>query len=319
MMRLLVGVLALLVALPAWAQQWPSKPVRFVVPFPAGGTTDIIARLLGERLSQKFGQQFVIENKAGAAGNIGAEAVARADPDGHTILMGTIGIYSINQHLYPKLGFDAVKDFAPVSLVAKVANVLIVNPGLPAKTVQELVAYAKANPGKLNSGSPGSGSSGHLSTELFKMLSGADITHVPYRGSAPMLTDLLAGQIQMSIDNLPSALPHIREGRLRALGVTTAQRWPATPNIPTVAEQGVPGFEATAWFAVSAPAKTPDAIVQRLSSEIDRIVKVPEMAAKMREQGAEPVGGPPSVLAEHARLETEKWAKVVKTANVKLD
>jgi tripartite-type tricarboxylate transporter receptor subunit TctC len=318
-MRLLVGLLALLFALPASAQQWPAKPVRFVVPFPAGGTTDIIARLLGERLSQKFGQQFVIENKAGAAGNIGAEAVAKADPDGHTILMGTIGIYSINQHLYPKLGFDAVKDFAPVSLVAKVANVLIVNPGVPAKTVQELVAYAKANPGKLNSGSPGSGSSGHLSIELFKMLTGADIAHVPYRGSAPMLTDLLGGQVQMSIDNLPSALPHIREGRLRALGVTTAQRWPATPDILTVAEQGVAGFEATAWFAVSAPAKTPDAIVQRLSTEIDRIIKVPEMAAKMREQGAEPVGGAPSVLAEHARAETEKWAKVVKTANVKLD
>ena len=319
MIRPFVALLALLFALPAAAQQWPSKPVRFVVPFPAGGTTDIIARLLGERLSQSLGQQFVIENKAGAAGNIGAEAVAKADPDGYTILMGTIGIYSINQHLYPKLGFDAVKDFAPVSLVAKVANVLIVNPALPAKTVQELVAHAKANPGKLNSGSPGNGSSGHLSTELFKMLSGADIAHVPYRGSAPMLTDLLGGQIQMSIDNLPSALPHIREGRLRAIGVTTAQRWPATPDIPTVAEQGVAGFEATAWFAVSAPAKTPDAIVQRLSTEIDRIVKVPEMAAKMREQGAEPVGGPPSVLADHARAETEKWAKVVKAANVKLD
>jgi tripartite-type tricarboxylate transporter receptor subunit TctC len=320
MIRLAILLAALLVAPAAvQAQQWPAKPVRFVVPFPAGGTTDILARLVGQHLSETLGQQFVIENRAGAGGNVGTEAVAKADPDGHTILMATIGTHSINPSIYAKLPYDPVKDFAPVSLVALVANVLVVHPSVEAKNVQELIALSKRTPGKLNFGTPGNGTSGHLSGELFKSLTGADLTHIPYRGSAPMLQDLLAGQVQLSFDNLPSALPHIRAGALRALGVTTPERWPAAPELPTVAEQGVPGYNATAWFAVYAPARTPPAIVTRLSQEIDRGIKTPALAAKMREQGAEPVGGPPDELAAFMASELQKWAKVAKEAGAKVD
>jgi len=319
MKRIIAAAVALVAAFPAAAQQWPTKPVRFIVPFPAGGTTDILARVVGHRLSETLGQQFVVENRAGAGGNVGTEVAARAEPDGYTIMMGTIGTHSINPSIYSKLPYDPVKDFAPVSLVAMVANIVVVHPSVEAKTIQELVAYAKKNPGKLNFGTPGNGTSGHLSGELFKSLTGTDLTHVPYRGSAPMLQDLIAGQIQMTFDNLPSALPHVRGGALRALGVTTPERWPATPDIPTVAEQGVAGYDATAWFAVYAPAKTPPEIVAKLSQEIDKGLKTPELAAKLREQGAEPVGGSPERLGQFTAAEIEKWAKVAKAANAKID
>lgn len=309
----------LLHATPAAAQAWPAKPVRLVVPFPAGGTTDILARIIGQRLGDKLGQQFVIDNRGGAGGNVGAEVVAKADPDGYTILMTTIGIQSINAHLYSKMSFDPLKDLAPVSLVAMVANVLVVHPSVPAKTIPEFIALAKAQPGKLNFGTPGNGSSGHLSTELFKTMTGTNMVHVPYRGSAPMLTDLLAGQVQFAIDNLPSALPHIKSGALRALAVTTPQRWPATPELATIAEQGVPGYNATAWFGVVAPSKVAPDIIKKLSAEIDAIIKAPDVKAQFAQQGAEGVGGSPESFAKFIAEENDKWAKVVKASGAKVD
>ncbi|WP_374304596.1 Bug family tripartite tricarboxylate transporter substrate binding protein [Ferrovibrio sp.] len=303
----------------ALAQAYPTKPVRVVVPFPAGGTTDILARHVSQKLTERLGQQFVVDNKAGAGGNIGTEAVAKSDPDGYTIMMGTIGTHSINISLYSKLSYDPVKDFAPISLVAMVANVLVVHPSVPAKNVQEFIALAKSQPGKLNFGTPGNGTSGHLSAELFKSMTGTDMIHVPYRGSGPMLTDLLGGNVQFTFDNLPSALPHIRSGALRALGVTTPKRWPSTPDIPTIAEQGLPDYSATAWFAMYAPAKTPPAIVNKLSDEIDTILKTPEMKAQFEQQGADPVGGKPQVLADLMKTEIEKWAKAVKASGARID
>lgn len=303
----------------AFAQAYPNKPVKVVVPFPAGGTTDILARLVSQKLTERLGQQFVVDNRAGAGGNIGTEYTAKSDPDGYTIMMGTIGTHSINISLYSKLGYDPVKDFAPLSLVAMVANVLVVHPSVPAKNVQEFLALAKAQPGKLNFGTPGNGTSGHLSTELLKTMSGTDMIHVPYRGSGPMLTDLLGGNVQFTIDNLPSSLPHIRSGALRALGVTTPQRWPSTPEIPTIAEQGLPDYSATAWFAMYAPAKTPPAIVAKLNEEIDAILKTPDMKAQFDQQGAQPVGGKPQVLADLMKSEIDKWAKAVKASGAKID
>ncbi|MCW0232174.1 MAG: tripartite tricarboxylate transporter substrate binding protein [Ferrovibrio sp.] len=303
----------------AFAQAYPTKPVKVVVPFPAGGTTDILARHISAKLSERLGQQFVVDNRAGAGGNIGTEFTAKSEPDGYTIMMGTIGTHSINISLYSKLGYDPVKDFAPVSLVAMVANVLVVHPSVPAKNVQEFVALAKSQPGKLNFGTPGNGTSGHLSAELFKTMTGTDMVHVPYRGSGPMLTDLLGGNVQFTFDNLPSALPHIRSGALRALGVTTPKRWPSTPDIPTIAEQGLPDYSATAWFAMYAPAKTPAAIVAKLSDEIDAILKTPEMKAQFDQQGADPVGGKPQVLADLMKTEIDKWAKAVKASGARID
>lgn len=303
----------------AWAQAYPNKPVKVVVPFPAGGTTDILARLVSQKLTERLGQQFVVDNRAGAGGNIGTEYTAKSDPDGYTIMMGTIGTHSINISLYSKLGYDPVKDFAPLSLVAMVANVLVVHPSVPAKNVQEFIALAKSQPGKLNFGTPGNGTSGHLSAELFKTMTGTDLVHVPYRGSGPMLTDLLGGNVQFTFDNLPSALPHIRSGALRALAVTTPKRWPSTPDIPTVAEQGLPDYSATAWFAMYAPAKTPALIVDKLNAEIDAILKTPEMKAQFDQQGAQPVGGKPQVLADLMKGEIEKWAKAVKASGARID
>jgi tripartite-type tricarboxylate transporter receptor subunit TctC len=255
--RILAAAAALVLVSPAQAQTWPTKPVRLVVPFAPGGTTDILARLVGQKLSELYGQQFVIENRGGAGGNIGAEIVAKSAPDGYTIMMGTPGTQAINQYVYRTMPYDTVKDFAPVSLVALVANVLAVNPSVPAKDLKELIALAKAKPGTLNFATPGNGTTGHLSTELLKTMAGIALVHVPYRGSGPALQDLLAGQVQMTIDNIPSALPHIQAGNLRALAVTSSKRWFALPNVPTMAEAGVAGYEATSWFVIVAPARTP--------------------------------------------------------------
>src|SRR5437660_7664528 len=232
---------------------YPTKPVRLVVPYPPGGTTDLLARAAAQKLSEAWGQQVIVANRPGAAGNIGAELVARSAPDGYTLLMGTVGTHAINASLYAKMPYDHVKDFAPVILVAGVPNVLVVNPQLPVNTVPGLVAYAKANPGKLNFASSGSGTSIHLSGELFKTMTGVQMTHVPYKGSAPALTDLIGGQVQLMFDNLPSALPQIKGGKLRAIAVTSTKRAPALPDIPTMAESGLPGFEASSWFGVLAP------------------------------------------------------------------
>ena len=314
----LVAVIAGLAPGAVSAQDWPAKPVRVVVPFAAGGTTDITARLIAEQLTQGLKQSFIVENRGGAGGNIGATEVARAAPDGYTFLMGTPGTQAINQFLYPKMPYDTLKDFAPVSFVVRVPNVLVVHPGVGVKTIAELIARAKARPGGMSYGTPGNGSTGHLSTELFKSRAGIFVTHIPYRGSGPMLLDLMAGQIEMAIDNLPSALPHIRSGKLVALGVTSAQRNSQLPEVPTIAS-ALPGYVAESWFVLVAPAGTPPTIVSRLSTEVDRILRKPEVIERFKGMGAEPVGGTPDQLAQFIVGETRKWQQVVKASGARVD
>ena len=304
---------------PAQAQDYPTKPVRFVVPFAPGGTTDVLARLLGEKLSASLGQQFVIDNQAGAGGNIGTAQVAKAEPDGYTILMGTVGTHAINQSIYPRLPFDPIKDFAPVTLVATVPNVLVVNPEVPVHSVAELIALAKEKPGELNFASSGNGSSIHLSGELFKSMTGVDMVHVPYKGSGPAVVDLLGGQVEMMFDNLPSSAPHIKAGTLRPLGVTSKERSPTLPDVPTIAEAGVPGYEALSWFGVLVPAGTPDAVVTRLQQEIAKILADPAMRERFAELGAVPVGDTPAEFAAFIGTETAKWADVVQKAGITLE
>jgi tripartite-type tricarboxylate transporter receptor subunit TctC len=318
--RLAVGIVAgLALAGPAKAQDYPSKPIRLVVPFAAGGATDVLARLVGERLTASLGQQVVVDNRPGAGGNIGSDIVARAEPDGYTILMGAVGTHAINPSLYPKMPYDPVKDFAPVTLVASVPNVLVVNPEVPANSVQELIDLAKAKPGELNFASSGNGTSIHLSGELFKAMTGTDIVHVPYKGSGPAVTDLLGGQVQMMFDNMPSSLPHVKAGKLRALGVTSAKRSPALPEVPTIAEAGVPGYDATSWFGILAPAGTPEPVVTRLQGAIVQALGEPEMRQRMADLGAEPVGDTPAEFGQFITAELAKWAKVVNDAGVKLE
>ncbi len=314
-----IAAAIVVVAAPAFAQSaYPSKPVRLVVPFPAAGTTDIIARATAQKLSEAWGQQVIVDNRPGAAGNIGSELVAKAAPDGYTLLMGTVGTHAINPSLYAKMPYDHVKDFVPVILVAGVPNVLVVNPDLPVKSVPELIAYAKANPGKLNFASSGSGTSIHLSGELFKTMTGVKMTHVPYKGSAPALTDLIGGQVQLMFDNLPSSLAFIKAGKLRALAVTSATRAPALPDVPTVADS-LPGFEASSWFGLLAPAGTPPEIVAKINGEVAKWLATPDAKEKMAAQGANIAGGTPDDFAKHIQSESAKWAKVVKESGAKVD
>jgi len=301
------------------AANYPAKPMRLVVPFPAGGTTDILARAVAQRLSEAWGQQVIVDNRPGAGGNIGSDLVAKAKPDGYTLLMGTVGTHAINPSLYRNMPYDHVKDFAPVILVAGVPNVLVVNPALPVHSVPELIAYAKANPGKLNFASSGNGTSIHLSGELFKAMTGVEMTHVPYKGSAPALTDLIGGQVQLMFDNLPSSLPFIKAGKLRALAVTSGARAAALPDLPTLAESGLPGFEASSWFGVLAPAGTSRDIVAKLNGAIAGWLASPEAKEKLLAQGAIAAGGTPEDFARHIGAETSKWAKVVKASGAHID
>ena len=317
--RLILAALVVAVPLQATAQTYPNKPVRLIVPFPAGGTTDLLARAMAQKFSEALGQQFVVDNRPGAGGNIGADIVAKSAPDGYTLLMGTVGTHAINPSLYAKMPYDHVKDFVPVVLVAGVPNVLVVNPGVPVKTVAELIKAAKDQPGSINFASSGNGTSIHLSGELFKSLTGVQMAHIPYKGSAPALTDLLGGQVQIMFDNLPSALPHIKSGKLRALAVTSSKRAPALPDLPTIAESGVPGFEASSWFGILAPAGTPRDIVMRINVEANKALQSAEMKEKLLGQGAEAVGNPPEFFADTIRTETTKWAKVVKDSGAKVD
>jgi tripartite-type tricarboxylate transporter receptor subunit TctC len=298
---------------------YPNHSVRLIVPFPPGGATDIMARAIAQRWSEVLGQQFVVDNRPGAGGNIGSDLVAKAQPDGYTLLMGTVGTHAINASLYPKMPYDNQKDFAPVILVAAVPNVMEVNPSVPAHNVKEFIAYVKANPGKINFASSGSGTSIHLSGELFKVMAGVDMTHVPYKGSSPALTDLLGGQVQVMFDNLPPSLPHIKAGKLRALAVTSAVRAPALPDVPTIAESGLPGFEASSWFGVLAPAGTPRAIIDRLNAEGVKWLSTADAKEKMANLGAIAAGGSPEDFANHIRAETAKWAKVVKESGAKVE
>ena len=319
----LLAIVAAAVAAPSTFAQgtasYPAKPVRLVVPFPAGGTTDILARAVAQRLSEAWGRQVIVDNRPGAGGNIGSDLVAKAAPDGYTLLMGTVGTHAINPSLYKNMPYDHVKDFAPVILVAGVPNVLVVNPSLPVHSVPELIAYAKANPGKLNFASSGNGTSIHLSGELFKAMTGVEMTHVPYKGSAPALTDLIGGQVQLMFDNLPSSLPFIKAGKLRALAVTSGARAAALPDLPTLAESGLPGFEASSWFGVLAPAGTPRDIVAKLNGAIAGWLASPEAKEKLLAQGAIAAGGTPEDFARHIGAETSKWAKVVKVSGAHID
>jgi tripartite-type tricarboxylate transporter receptor subunit TctC len=296
---------------------WPSKPVRIVVPFAAGGTSDVLARTLGERLQAALKQTIVIENKAGAGGVIGADSVAKAAPDGYTFLLGTIASHAINPALMPKMPYDAAKDFAPVMLLGSISNVLLVGQNQPYKNVKELIAAAKARPGEIAFASAGQGSSQHMSGETFKLLTGADITHVPYKGSAPAIQDVIGGQVPMSFETVTVALPHIQGGKVRALAVTSATRSKVLPDVPTMQEAGVPGFDVASWQAFYAPAGTPPAIVARLNAELQKIIATPEMKARMDALGLDYHPNTPAQFAEFGHKELVKWAKIVKDGNVK--
>jgi tripartite-type tricarboxylate transporter receptor subunit TctC len=310
---------ALAAASPAAAQSFPSKPIRMVVTFPTGGAPDILSRTISEKLDPSWGQTMIVDNKPGAGGNIGAEFVARAPADGHTLVMGTVGTHSINGSLYARIPYDMVRDFAPVTLIASTPNLLVVNNDVPAKNLQELIALAKAKPGMLTYGSPGIGTSVHVSGELFNSLAGVKTTHVPYKGRQMAIPDLLGGSITMMFDNMPSAIPVVREGKLRAIGVTSAKRSPSAPEIPTIAEQGLPGFEATSWFAVFAPANTPKPVVEKLHAEIVRIFGLPDVQTKMKTLGLDLILGGPDELAKTQAAEIAKWAKVIKDSGAKAE
>lgn len=297
---------------------YPTRPIRIVVAYTPAGTTDILARIIGQKMNEAWGQPVIIDNRPGANGNIGTEYAAKAQPDGHTFLMTTAGPHGINPSLYNKLGYDAVKDFTAVSLVAIVPNVLVVNIAIPVKDVKGLITHLKTNPGKLSYGSPGVGSTAHLSTELFKSMTGINIVHVPYKGSAGVLSDVMGGQIAMTMDNLPPYLPQIKAGKIRALAVTPAKRSPALPDVPTVAEAGVPGYVSSAWFGLVAPAATPKDVISKLAAETARVVQLPDVKPRMADLGAEPVGGTPAEFTSHIKAEIAKWAKVIKDANVEL-
>jgi tripartite-type tricarboxylate transporter receptor subunit TctC len=302
---------------PAFALDYPTRPVRFIVGYPAGGSTDIIARLIGQRLSERLGQQFVVENKPGAGNNIGTETVVRADPDGYTVLLVNPANY-INTSLYANLNFNFVRDIAPVASFLRVPNVMTVANEVPAKTVAEFVAYVKANPGKVNLASSGNGTSVHLSGEMFMAMTGAKMLHVAYKGAAPATTDLLGNRVQVMFDNMPSIIGHIRGGKLRALAVTTTERSPELPDVPTVAET-VPGYEASALFGLGAPAKTPPEIIARLNHEINEVLAEPEIRKRLVELGGEPLITAPKDFGDMIKAETEKWANVVKYADIKIE
>jgi tripartite-type tricarboxylate transporter receptor subunit TctC len=320
-----VGVMA---ALFVWAAQaaspdstpaptasgYPSRPIRLIVPFPPGGSTDILARALGEKLAQGLAQPVVVDNRPGAGGSIGAEAAARAAPDGYTLMMGHLGTLAANPAIYKNLPYDPVRSFAPVSLMAIVPSVLVVNPSLPVASAAELIAYAKAHPGKLAYGSAGNGSTSHLTTEYFKLVTGTDVLHVPYKGVGPMLTDLVSGQLSMGLNGAPAVMAHVNAGRLRALAVTSLKRLEALPGVPTLDEAGVRGFDASGWYGVVVPAGTPQPIVARLNAEVGRAMQTPELRSRLDNEGALPAPGTPEEFAAFIRAEIARWGAVLKRA-----
>lgn len=313
-----VLALTLATAWPALAE-FPERPIKIIVPYPPGGTSDLLARAVAPRLGERLKQTVVIENRAGAGGVIGSAVVAKSPADGYTLLLGTIATHGILPVLQKPAPYDAVKDFAPVTLVASTPNVLIANPSAPVRNLAELLALARTKPGSVNFGSTSLGGSPHMSGELLKTMAQVDIVHVPYKGGGPMLIDLMGGQIPFGFDNLPSSMNHIRSGKVRALAVTTAKRWPGAPEIPTMAEAGVPGYEASAWFGLLAPANTPKPIVELLQRHVAAILRQPEVEKLLLEQGAEAVGNTPDEFAKLIAAELQKWAKVVATTGVKLE
>ena len=303
----------------AAAQQYPVRPVRFVLGFAPGGASDTMARAIGTQLSEGLGQPVVIDNRAGAGGNIAAEIVARSAPDGYTMLLGNNGILAVNVSLYPKLAFDPVKDFAPVVLVASQPNVLVVHPGVAAKSVKDLVALAKAKPGQMNYASPGPGTTGHLAGELFKRMAGVEYTIIPFKGGGPAALAMLSGETQFTFATALSVAGHIRTGKLRALAVTTAARSVSFPELPTVAEAGVPGFDAITWHGVVVPARTPQAVISRLNREFNRLLQAPDMRAKLLALGSEVIGGEPKQLTDYMKVEIPRWAKVIKESGARAE
>ena len=298
---------------------YPAKAIRYVVPFPAGGPLDIVARAIGQELNKSWGQAVVIDNRPGAGGNIGADLVAKAPADGYTILMGAVSTHAINVTLYNKLPYDPIRDFAPVTLITSVPNVLVVHPSVPANNVKELIALAKSRPGQLNFASGSTGSAGHLAGELFNSMAGVRMTHIPYKGAAPAVVDLMAGHVSLMFDNMSSALPNIKATRVRALAVTTLKRSPLLPQLPTISDAGLRGFDIATWFGIFAPAGTPPDIVARLNGEIVRILHTPEMKERLALLGAEPIGNKPDEFAAFVRAEIPKYAKVIQASGARAD
>ncbi len=318
--RTLLGASLAATAAPARAQSnFPDRPLRLVVPFAAGGASDILSRLLAERLAELLGQPVIADNRPGAGGNLGADLVARSVPDGYTLVMGVVGTHAINPTLFPSIPFDPIRDFTPISLVATAMNVLVVNVDLPVRTVRDLIDLARARPGQLNFGSPGNGSTVQLAGELFKTMSGTDMVHTPYRGTAAAMTDLIAGRIHLQFDNLPSAVPQIRAGRLRAVAVTGAERSSALPEVPTIAEAGLPGYEATTWFALFGPAGLPAHVTARLNRAVHDALDGAQLRQRFAELGAEPAAGTPDELTALIRRDTEKWGRVIRLSGARLD
>jgi tripartite-type tricarboxylate transporter receptor subunit TctC len=311
------GIALLAAALPgAHAQSWPSRGIRIIVPFAPGGSTDVFARLIGDRLAIALGQPVLVDNRAGAGGNIGADAVAKAPPDGYTLLMATTGVMAINNAMYKNLSYDAEKDLKPVIYIASITNVLIVPADSPLKSVPDVIAAAKAAPGKLSFASSGSGSSTHISAELFRLMTGTELLHIPYKGSGAAMPDLISGRVSMMFENMPGVVGYIKAGKVKVLAVTGQQRTPALPDVKTVAEAGVPGYESLSWSGIAAPAGTPPEVVARLNREINTILANPEMKQKLAEQGADAVGGTPEAFSAHIARERQKWSKVVRDAAI---
>jgi tripartite-type tricarboxylate transporter receptor subunit TctC len=318
-MRALAFALALAACSGAWAQSYPAKPIRFIVPFPPGGSADILARAIGQKAGEGLGQSLVVENRPGAGTAIGAEALAKSPADGYAVMIGTVSSHAINPALNPKLTYDPVKDFTPISLVASIPFAMIVHPSVPAKSVSEFISLAKSKPGSLNYSSAGNGTSNHLAGELLKSLAGIDIVHIPYKGSAPALNDLVAGQVSLMFDLVLTAAPHVKSGAVRGLAVTGARRSSALPELPTVAESGVPGYEVSAWFGIFAPAGVPQPVVQRLNAEFVKALQQPELRQRLASQGAEPLTSTPEEFAAYLRSEIAKWAKVVKDSGARAE
>src|SRR6476661_69274 len=314
--QLIAAAIALIVAAPVCAQDYPQKSVRFVVPYAPGGNTDILSRLLGQKLGDAWGQQFIIDNRPGAAGTLGAELVVQAPADGYTIIMGSFGNIIVANSLYKRLKYEPLRDLAPVALVSLPPGVLVEHPAVPAQNVRELIAYAKANRGKLNYGSPGSGAWNHLFFELFNANAGVVITHVPYKGIAPAITDLLGNHVQLAMSAFPPAMPHMKSGKLRVLAVTSAARSGLLPDVPTISESGLPGYEAAGWFGVLVPAGTPKPVVAKLNAGINRILELPDVKASLASDGAEPAAGTPAQMAESARAGIAKWSKLIRELNL---
>ena len=314
-----LGVMLLALAPQSYAQTYPNKPIRLIVPFPPGGGNDVIARVIAQKLTERFGQQVVVDNKAGANGIVGLQALMQAPPDGYTIAVGAAGPLAVNPSLYDKLPYDPLKDFSPITNMVNFPLLLVTNPVVPAKTIQELIALAKAKPGQLYFASPGSGNSGHLAGELFNSMANVKTVHVPYKGQGPALSDLITGQVQMLYSSIPSVVNQVKSGQLNALAVGSSKRLASLPDIPTIAEAGVPGYEAYSWVGMLAPAKTPKEIVNKLNAEIVDILKRKDVADKLNQQGAIPVGDTPEQFSAYIKAEIEKWGGVVRSANIKAD